>query len=105
MLMDLKFLSKEGQLPENLPQQIAVRMQDMTAELCVALKETVHAPDEKPFDTRPSTPDRFEAVQNEPADGVCRCGLAARGLLRDYEGTARQMSAEFYAGRFGAKAE
>src|SRR5205085_10967379 len=72
MLMDLKFLSKEGQLPENLPQQIAVRMQDMTAELCAALRETVNAPDEKPFETRPSTPDRFEAVQKEPADGVFR---------------------------------
>jgi hypothetical protein len=105
MLMDLKFLSKEGQLPENLPQQIAVRMQDMTAELCAALRETVHAPDEKPFETRPSTPDRFEAVQNEPEGGIFRCGLAARGLLREYEALSRQMSGDFYAGRFGVKAE
>ncbi len=105
MLMDLKFLSKEGELPENLPQQIALRMQDMTAELCAALRETVHAPDEKPFETRPSTPDRFEAVQNEPESGVFRCGLAARGLFKEYESVARQMSGDFYAGRFGVKAE
>jgi hypothetical protein len=103
MLADLKFLSKEGQLPDNLPQQIAIRMQDMSAELCAVLRETLNAPDEKPFDTTPSTPDRMQAVQNEPADGVFRCGLPARNLFADYEGLARQMSADFYAARFGAK--
>jgi hypothetical protein len=103
MLADLKFLSKEGQLPDNLPQQIALRMQDLTAELCAVLRETVHAPDEKPFETRPSTVDRLAAVQAEPDAGVFQCPLPARLILRDYEGLARQISADFYASRFGAK--
>jgi predicted Zn finger-like uncharacterized protein len=102
---DLKFLHKEGQLPPNLPQEVSVRMQDMTAELVAALRDTVNAPEEKPFDTRPSTSDRLQALNDEPAEGVFRCGVPARNLLRDYEGLARQISADFYAARFGAKKE
>ena len=103
VMADLNFFHKEGQLPDNLPQTIAVRMQDMTTELVAALRESVNAPDEKPFDTKPSTPDRLEAIANEPADGVLKCGLPARNLIADYEGLARKMSADFYAGRFGAR--
>jgi hypothetical protein len=103
VLADLKFLNTEGQLPDSLPQQVFLRMQDMSAELWGALRETVKAPEEKPFDTKPLAPDRLEAVQNEPNDGVFRCPLAASRLFSDYEGLSRKISADFYASRFGAK--
>jgi hypothetical protein len=102
-MADLNFLSKEQQLPESLPQNVALRMQDMTVELFHALRETVNAPDEKPFDTKPSTTDRLEAISKEPDSGVVRCGLAARNLLADYDSLSRKMTADFYSGRFGAE--
>jgi hypothetical protein len=103
VLADLKFLNTEGQLPDSLPQQVFLRMQDMSSELWGALRETVKAPEEKPFDTKPLAPDRLEAVQNEPNDGVFRCPLAASRLFSNYEGVARTMTADFYASRFGSK--
>jgi phage FluMu protein Com len=103
VLADLKFLNSEGQLPDSLPQQVFLRMQDMSSELWSALRNTVNAPEEKPFDTKPVAPDRLEAVQNEPNDGVFRCPLAASRLFSDYEGVSRKMTADFYASRFGSK--
>jgi len=103
VLNDLKFLHKEQQLPESVPNQVAVQMLDMTPELCAALRDTVNAPDEKPFDTKPSAADRLEAVQNEALDGVFRCTLPAKSLLADYEGLSRRITADFYKARFGAK--
>lgn len=103
VLADLNFLNTEGSLPDSLPQQVFLRMQDMSSELWGALRETVKAPEEKPFDTKPVAPDRLEAVQNEPNDGVFRCPLAASRLFSDYEGLSRKITADFYASRFGAK--
>jgi len=104
VLADLAFLNTEQQLPDSLPEQVTIRMQDMTPELCAVLRETVNKPDEKPFDSRPSNPDRLEAIAGETGEGVFRCGLAARRLIQDYDGLSRQMTADFYRGRFGGKA-
>jgi hypothetical protein len=104
VLADLAFLNTEQRLPESLPHQVALRMLDMSPELCAALRETVNKPDEKPFDSRPSTPDRLEAIASESPDGAFKCDLPARSLLADYEAIARRMTADFYAGRFGKQA-
>ncbi len=103
ILADLKFLNSEQQLPDSLPEQVALRMLDMSPELWGALRDTVNAPDEKPFDTKPLTPDRLEAVQNEAPDGVLRCPLPAAKLFSGYADISRKMSADFYASRFKVK--
>jgi hypothetical protein len=103
VLADLNFLNTEGRLPDSLPQQVFLRMQDMSSELWSVLRETVKAPEEKPFDSKPLAPDRLEAVQNEPNDGVLRCPLAASRLFSDYEGLSQRITADFYSSRFGAK--
>lgn len=103
VLADLAFLNTEQQLADSLPEQVAIRMQDMTPELCAVLRETVNKPDEKPFDSRPSNPDRLEAIAGEAGEGVFRCGLPARKLIQDYDGLSRQITADFYRGRFGSK--
>jgi hypothetical protein len=103
VLADLKFLNKEDRLPDSLPEQVALRMLDMSPELWGALRDTVNAPDEKPFDTKPIASDRLEAVQNEPADGVLKCSLPASRLFSDYEGLSRTVTAGFYTSRFGSK--
>jgi hypothetical protein len=102
VLADLKFLNTENRLPDSLPEQVALRMLDMSPELWGALRETVKAPDEKPFDTKPMTADRLEAVQNEPVEGVLGCPLPAAGLFSNYEGVSRQITADFCESRFGA---
>jgi hypothetical protein len=103
VLADLNFLNTEGQLPDNLPHQVFLRMQDMSSELWSVLRETVKAPEEKPFDTKPVAPDRLEAVQKEADTGVFKCPLAASRLFGDYEGIAQKITADFYASRYGAK--
>jgi phage FluMu protein Com len=103
ILADLKFLNSEQQLPDSLPEQVALRMLDMSPELWGALRDTVNAPDEKPFDTKPITPDRLEAVQKEATDGVLRCPLPAAKLFSGFGELSRKMSADFYASRFGSK--
>ena len=103
VLADLAFLNTEQQLPDSLPEQVAIRMQDMTPELCAVLRETVNKPDEKPFDSRPSNADRLEAIATETGEGVFHSGLAARRLIQDYDGLSRRMTADFYRARFGSK--
>lgn len=103
VLADLKFLNKEDRLPDSLPEQVSLRMIDMSPELWGALRDTVNAPDEKPFDTKPIASDRLDAVQNEPADGVLKSSLPASRLFSDYEGLSRTVTAGFYASRFGSK--
>jgi hypothetical protein len=103
MTAELDFLHTEQQLPESLPEQLAVRMLDMTPELCAALRETVNKPDEKPFDSRATNPERLAGVQEEPAEGVLKCDLPARALLADYPALARQITFDYYVGRFGAQ--
>jgi len=101
ILSELSFLYKEQQLPDSLPQQLAVRLLDMTPELCAALRDTVAKQEEKPFDSRPSDEERLAATKTEPQGGVYVCGLPARALFGDYEGLARKVTFEYYSGLFG----
>ena len=80
-----------------------MRMQDMTPELRAVLGETVNKPEERPFDSRESRPERIEALAGEPAEGVLRCALPAKSLLVNYEALAKEMTRDYYAGRFGAQ--
>lgn len=101
VLAELDFLYKERQLPDSLPQQLAVRLLDMTPELCAALRDTVVKQEEKPFDSRPSDEERLAVTKEEPQGGVYVCGLPARALFGDYEGLARKVTFEYYSGLFG----
>ncbi len=102
VLAELEFLNKEQALPDSLPQQLALRMLDMTPELCAALRDTVVKQEEKPFDSRPSDEERLEATKGEPVGGVCVCGLPARALFADYEATARKLTWDYYVATFGS---
>jgi hypothetical protein len=67
VLAELNYLRKEGQLPDNLPRQLQLRMADVTPELTGVLMETVVKRVDKPFDSRPSDADRLAAIAGEPA--------------------------------------
>lgn len=101
VLAELDFLHKEQALPDNLPQQLALRMLDASPEVVAALRETVHEEDDKPFDARASSSERLAAIEAEQDDGLFRCSLPARSLLADYDATARQITWDYYAARFG----
>jgi hypothetical protein len=101
VVAELEFLHREQALPDSLPQQLALRMLDMTSELRAVLRETVNKPDEKPFDSRASNPERLEAIASEPTSGVLACPLPAKALLTSYEKLGRQMTWDFYSARFG----
>jgi hypothetical protein len=103
VLAELEFLYREQQLPDKLPEHLAVRMQDMTPELMEVLGETVNKAQERPFDSRASRPDRVAALAAEPASGLIHCPLPAKSLLAKYDALAKQMSRDYYAGRFGAQ--
>jgi hypothetical protein len=102
VLAELNFLHRDQQLPDSLPQQLALRMLDMTPELCTALRETVGKQEEKPFDSRPSDEERQAATRDEPAGGMLICRLPARTLFADYEPLAREMTWDYYVANFGA---
>ena len=76
-------------------------MLDMTPELCIALRETVNKPEDRPFDSRASNPERLAAIANEAEQGTFSNPLPARVLLTGYHDLGRKMSWDFYAGRFG----
>jgi predicted Zn finger-like uncharacterized protein len=103
VLAELDFLHREQALPDNLPQQLALRMLDMTPELRAVLRETVNKPDEKPFDSRATTPERLEAIAGEPESGIFDCPLPAKALLANYENAARELTWDYYSARFGAQ--
>jgi hypothetical protein len=103
VLAELRYLHQEQQLPDSLPQQLALRMLDVTPELCAALRDTVNRPDEKPFDSRASDPERLEATAGEPAAGVLVCGLPASALVADYESLARRITWDYYVATFGPR--
>jgi len=103
VIAELDFLHREQALPDSLPQQLALRMLDMTPELCAALRETVNKPDEKPFDSRASRPERLEAMAGESESGVLHCTLPARCLLLAYDEIGRKMTWDYYSARFGAQ--
>jgi Zn-dependent protease with chaperone function len=101
VLAELNYLHKEQALPDNLPQQLAVRMLDASPEILAVLRETVNKPDDKPFDARASNPERLAAIESESDDGIVRCMVPASNLLADYDTVARQMTWDYYAARFG----
>lgn len=103
VIAELKFLHRDQQLPDSLPQQLALRMVDMTPELCSVLRDTVAKPEEKPFDARPSDAERLEATKTEPTEAMLTCNLPARALIEDYENTARQMTWDYYVSLFGPR--
>jgi len=102
VLTELEFLNKEQALPDSLPQQLALRMLDMSPELCAALRDTVVKQEEKPFDSRPSDEERLAATKSEPVGGVFVCGLPARALFDDYEGAARKLTWDYYVATLGS---
>lgn len=102
VLAELEFLYREQQLPDKLPDHLELRMQDMTPELREVLGETVNKAEERPFDSRESRPDRVAALAGEPASGAFQCPLPAKLLLAKYDALAKEMSRDYYAGRFGA---
>jgi hypothetical protein len=103
LLADLGMLHREQKLPDSLPQMLAMRLKDMTPELCTTLIETVVKPPEIPFDSRPSDAERLEAVKDEPQVGVLTCPYPATVLLADYPGLSREMTWHYLAVKFGAQ--
>ena len=103
VLAELNFLHKEQQLPDSLPQQLALRMLDMTPELCAALRETVNKSEEKPFDSRPSDDERLAAIREEPVAGALASNLPASALLANYDEEGRKMTWDYYVATFGPK--
>jgi len=103
VLAELNFLHKDQQLPDSLPQQLALRMLDMTPELCAALRETVVKQEEKPFDARATDEERLAATEAEPDRGVLECRFPASALLADYDGLSRQITFDHYASLFGPR--
>jgi hypothetical protein len=103
ILAELPFLHREQQLPGSLPDQLQVRMIDMTPDLCSTLLETVVKPEEKPFDARPNHAERLSAIKDEDSAGVLECHLAATALLEDYEKLANSISWDYYVAAFGSQ--
>jgi hypothetical protein len=81
ILTELEFLHREQQLPDSLPQQLRLRMLDVTPELSAALMESVVRHDDKPYDSRPSDAERLASIASEPKEGALRCDLPAWLLL------------------------
>jgi hypothetical protein len=103
VLAELNFLHRDQKLPDSLPQQLAVRMLDMTPELCAALRETVVKQEEKPFDARATDEERLAATEAEPDRGVLECRFPASALLADSDGLSRQITFDHYASLFGPR--
>jgi len=101
ILAELEFLHKEQQLPDSLPDQLALRMLDTTPEVYAALRDTINKPEETTFDTRLSSAERLAATEGEPAVGVIGCALPARLLFSDFGATARKMTWDYYVQAFG----
>jgi hypothetical protein len=101
VLAELTFLRKEGELPDNLPKQLQLRMIDVTPELTGVLMETVVKRDEKPFDSRPSDADRLAAIEGEPAAGAIDCDLPAWHLFTNYDKLSGEITWEYYSAAYG----
>ena len=101
VLAELNFLKKEGQLPDNLPRQLQLRMIDVTPELTSVLMETVVKRVEKPFDARPSDADRLAAIAAEPASGAVACDLPAWNLFTNFDKLAGEITWEYYSAAYG----
>ena len=101
MLAELNFLRKEGQLPDNLPRQLQLRMIDVTPELTGVLMETVVKRQDRPFDSRPSDADRLAAIAAEPAAGAVTCDLPAWHLFANFDKLAGEVTWEYYSAAYG----
>ena len=100
-LAELNYLRKEGQLPDNLPRQLQLRMIDVTPELTGVLMETVVKHVDKPFDSRPSDADRLTAIATEPAAGEVTSDLPAWHLFANFDKLAGEMTWEYYSVAYG----
>jgi hypothetical protein len=101
VLAELNYLRKEGQLPDNLPRQLQLRMIDVTPELTGVLMETVVKRVEKPFDARPSDADRLAAIAAEPAAGAVTSDLPAWHLFSNFDKLAGEITWEYYSAAYG----
>jgi hypothetical protein len=101
VLAELSFLRKEGELPNNLPRQLQLRMIDVTPELTGVLMETVVKRKDKPFDSRPSDADRLAAIADEPAEGAVACDLPAWQVFTNYDKLSGEITWEYYSATFG----
>jgi Zn-dependent protease with chaperone function len=100
ILLELDFLHGDHQLPDSLPQQLALRMLDMTPEVYSALRETAPG-DDGPLDSRASEADRLAIARETPGAGVLTCSLPASAMLTDYPSLARKMTFDYYVSLFG----
>lgn len=104
VLAELDYLHRDQSLPDSLPDQLALRMQDMTPELHAALAETVTKPEERPFDSQLTRPERISAIlAGGPAGGVVSAPGPARALFHAYSELSRKLTWDFYVERFGAQ--
>jgi hypothetical protein len=102
VLAELDYLHREQSLPNSLPDQLAMRMLDMTPELCVALSETVNKSEERPFDSQVMRPERVAAVTaSAPALGILNDQAPALSLLSSYDDLSRKLTWDYYIVRFG----
>jgi hypothetical protein len=101
VLAELSFLHEERQLPDSLPDQLASRMLDTTYEVYLALRDTLHKPQEAQFSSRLSNAERVAATAGENGAGVVNSTLPARALFRAFDVTARKMTWDYYVETFG----
>jgi len=101
VLAELDYLLGEQQLPDSLPQQLAVRMLDTTPELYAALRDTISDRGNQTFDSRATNEERLAAIESEPPEGLFHCKLPATVLFEDFPAVAKQMTWDYYVSRFG----
>jgi hypothetical protein len=101
VLAELDFLLSDQQLPDSLPQQLAVRMLDTTPELYAALRDTISDRGNQSFDSRATNEERLAAIESEPPAGLFHCKLPSSVLFDDFPLAARRMTWDYYVSRFG----
>ena len=102
VVAELEFLHREQALPDSLPQQLALRMLDMTPELRAALERNGQQARRKAI--RQSGQQSGATRQRSPArSGVVALPASCRRktLLSGYDKLAREMTWDFYSARFG----
>jgi hypothetical protein len=100
---ELAFLYKEQRLPASLPDEVAVRLGDLSPDLAQTLLATVIKPEEIPFDSRPTDEERLEVVASEPASGIVASERPATALWSDFDKLARELTFQDYSRVFGAQ--
>ncbi|MCU0878197.1 MAG: hypothetical protein MUF06_10465 [Pirellulaceae bacterium] len=100
---ELAFLFKEQRLPASLPDEVAVRLEELSPDLAHTLLATVIKPEEIPFDSRPTDEERLEAVASEPAAGIVASNRPATAAWSDFDKLARELTFQDYSRAFGAQ--